>query len=577
MKRRFPFVALLLTAAVCSLWSASADPKPVPAKPAAKNSAKAAKKAARSNARKNAKPTKDPAKPAAKPAPAKPVPVPHPGAELDKVLLKTWKDAGLTPVPKVSDAVFLRRVTLDIAGRIPTIGETRGFLADRSPGKRIRLIDRLLASPGCERMLAMRFSDLLRVKSEFPINLWPNAVQCYHHYLVDMIRRDRPWPEVTRELLTANGSNFRIAPANFFRAAADRSPEGLGAVTALTFLGMRTSEWSEGDREKFARFFGRIRFKSTDEWKEEIVFNDPEAVCFTARTPDGSSFDIDTATQDPRAVFADWLLAEANPFFARATVNRLWYWVFGRGIIDPADGLVPPPGFWAKLFGADPGPQPAAPEVLAFLEAEFRRNGGRLKPLLRMIYDSAAYQADWKTLPAEQERAARLFAVYPVRRLEAEVAIDAVFAVTGEHERYQSVIPEPFTYLPWNFPAVGIADGSISSGNLDSFGRPPRDSGMFSERNNAVSAKQRLWLMNSGMLYRGFNRAVNEARRRDPELWKKDPVQVIYLHVLSRPPSAAEREIFRKYMAAKPRRQQYSAYGELVWALVNTKEFLYHH
>ena len=548
MKRSFPIVALLLIAAAGSLRSAPTDPmknftQSAPAGESAEQSAL----------------------------------VPHPAEKLDRILQRTWSQAGLTAVPKADDAVFLRRATLDIAGRLPTIEEVKSFLADRSPAKRIRLIDRLLASPECDRLLAMRFADLLRIKSEFPVNLWPNAVQCYHRYLLDAIRHDRPWPEVTRELLTANGSNFRVAPANFFRAAADRSPQGLGTVAALTFLGMRTEKWDSGDREKFARFFSRIRFKSTDEWKEEIVSDDPEPVRFTARTPDGRSFDIDTDVRNPRAVFVDWLLADDNSFFAKATVNRLWHWVFGRGIIDPADDLRPPPGFWAKLRGADPGPQPSAPELLNFLEAEFRHCGGRLKPMLRMIFDSAAYQADWKTLSDEQERAARLFAVYPVRRLDAEVVIDAVSAVTGEHERYRSVIPEPFTYLPPNSPATGIADGSISSGNLDNFGRPPRDSGMLSERNNAVTAKQRLWLMNSGTLYRGFNRAVNEARKRDPKLWKKDPLQLLYLHVLSRPPSAAEREIFRRYIAAKPRKQQYSAYGELVWALVNTKEFLYHH
>jgi len=547
MTGRFPAGALLPVLFVCCLCCAAA------AKPAT-------------------------GKTSAVPAAAEPaLPVPHPAAELDEVLRRAWSAAGLSAVPRASDAVFLRRICFDVIGRPPTVAETRRFLSDSSPAKRIRLIDRLLASPECDRLLAMRFADLLRVKSEFPINLWPNAVQCYHRYLLDAVRRDRPLTEVARELLTVDGSNFRVAPANFFRASADRSPKGLGEVVALTFLGMRTARWSAADRESFALFFSRIRFKSTDEWKEEIVYNDPQPVRFAARTPDGRVFKIDTAAADPRVVFADWLLDEKNPFFARAAVNRLWAWIFGRGIADPADDLRPPVGFWGKIAGSDPGPQPVIPELAGFLETEFRRGGCRIKPLLRTILDSAAYQADWNTLPGERERAARLFAVYPVRRLEAELVIDAVAAVTGEYERYRSVIPEPFTFLPRGFPATGIADGSISSANLDNFGRPPRDSGLLGERNNTINAKQRLWLMNSGVLYRGCSRAVVEARRQNPAMWKKDPVGLLYLHVLSRPPTEHDRAVFRKYVAGKPRSRQHAAYGELVWALVNTREFLYHH
>ncbi len=503
----------------------------------------------------------------------------NPAAALDAALEKGWKSHDLAVPKPASDEVFVRRIYLDAAGVPPTADEAREFLADKSPDKRAKLIDRLLASDRFAKVLAMRYADMFRIKSEFPINLWPNAVQLYYRYFYDAARTDRPWNKVVRELLTSSGSNFRVAPANFFRANGDRSPEGLARGTALSLMGFGTARLSKEEQKEFARFFSRIRFKKTREWKEEIVYTDPEPAGVKARFPGGGTVTMDAPETDPRVVFADWLLDPDNPWFACAYVNRAWSWVFGRGVAEPADDLPVPPGFWGRIGNALSGSSnlPGAnPELMQALIEEFRRSGYRPKALFRAIFRSKAYQADWKCPPEKWNAAAEQFAVYPVRRLEAELLADALAQLTGQYESFSSVIPEPFTFLPKKTPAVEIADGSISSAVLDNFGRPPRDSGALSERVNAITAAQRLWLMNSGTLYRALNRTPGRLFRKKRLNWERR-CDEIYLATLSRYPSPEEVAGIKRYYDSLPRKQRWNVWSDLLWALVNGKEFLYHH
>lgn len=497
-----------------------------------------------------------------------------PQKTLDALLRENYEKHDLVPVKRVSDELFLRRAMLDVNGRLPRIGEIRKFSADKSRDKRSKLIRRLLDDQRFADMTAMRLADMFRIKSEFPINLWPNAVQNYHRYFRDAVLYNRPWNRVVRELLTASGSNFRVPPANFFRASAERTPEGLAKVTALSLMGFRTSRLPAEELKQFAAFFSRIAFKSTDEWKEEIVYTNPEQVKLTARTPDGRVFEISSPETDPRTVFAGWLLEKGNPFFARAFVNRVWFWLFGRGLVEPADDLTLPPGFWEKLFSSNDND--GNEKILDFLASEFERSNYDVKKLFALIMDSRAYNADWKTVPEQQETAEKCFAVYNLRRLEAEVMVDAYSQVLGTHESYSSVIPEPFTFLPHGSPAVTITDGSISSRTLDNFGKPSRDAGTLAERNNLITPSQRLFLMNSNWINNYANRLPGRmfARRRMKD---NQRIEEIYLTILSRKPTAAEIKKVMAYRKKLPRRQQGMIWPDLVWALINTREFLYHH
>ena len=494
--------------------------------------------------------------------------------KLDAILKKDWQKHDLVEVPKASDHTFLRRISLDIRGIQPTAWEIKKFVADKSPDKRTKIIGELLKSPEYADLLAMRYSDMFRIKSEFPINLWPNAVHAYHRYFLENARNDKSFYTMARELLTSNGSNFRVPAANFFRASANRTPAGLAQCTALSFLGMRYENFSDDRKKAFEEFFKCIRYKSTDEWKEEIVYNDITPQTINAGTPDGIDFTIETPDTDPRKVLADWMTSKSNRYFARACVNRIWSWFMGSGIVEPADDMPLPETFWNKISITTPkGSQPSNPELLEYLTDYFIQNNGSVSKLIKLIVSSAAYNADWKTVKDQQQKAEQRFAAFRVRRLDSEIFTDILCKVLNTSESYSSVIPEPFTFLPHGTRAVQITDGSISSRVLDSFGRPPRDSGRISERKRVIDDSQRLFLMNSRWIYDNamkFQRRWNKKRMNF-----REKVNDTYLTILARPATEEEIKICRKYNAHL--KKQWIFWGELVWSLINSKEFIYQH
>jgi len=493
---------------------------------------------------------------------ARPLP---PGNLVDRAIEQDWRQAGITPSPLCSDAVFCRRVWLDITGTLPTAKEAAQFLADTSPDKRRRLVDQLLDSEAYVNYWTMKWADTLRVKSEYPINLWPNAVQSYHRWLRNAIQSNMPYDVFARTLLTASGSNFRSPPANFYRAVQEHTPAGRAAAVALTFMGSRIDKWPVADSEEFQKFFTSLAFKRTAEWKEEIVYHDPAPrEEFKIRLPDGQNVTV-PPQGDPRQLLAVWLTSPENPWFARAAVNRLWFWVFGRGIIHEPDDC-------------REGNPPACPVLLKALEQEFVRSGYDQKALLRLIFNSACYQQS-AVRTDNYTAAENVFAVYPVRRLEAEVIVDAIARLTGVPEEYSSVIPEPFTYLPAEQGAVAMADGSISSTFLEIFGRAARDNGYLTERNNQSSCPQRLYLMNSNQLQRRFNNSPAVRDLMNSTKNDRDAVfRGVYLLVLSRYPTAEElKTLAAHYPGGKKPTVDRGVALDLVWVLVNSKEFLYRH
>ena len=491
---------------------------------------------------------------------------------INQIFDQLWANNNIKTPATASDAVFLRRATLTLCGRLPSASEVRDFLADEALDKRTKLINQLLDSPEYADMQTMRFADMLRIKSEFPINLWPNAVQAYHRKIHDDLLADRSLKSMFYEMLTASGSNFRTPYANFFRASANRTPEGLAEMVLLTTMNMRKNTMSENDFKAFAKLFSCIRYKSTYEWKEEIVLNSIEAQQFTACLPDGSSVKVNSIQRDPREIFAQWLLDGDNDFFARAMTNRVWYWCFGKGIYPQADDLPMPSGRWNRFWGTfDKENVPFSPELQEYMIAEFKKSNYSLKHLYRLVLNSSAFQV---SSLIQDEKLLRYRAAYPLRRLESELLIDALAKVTGGYDRYMSVIPEPFTYLPWGTKAINIADGSISTGVLDSFGRPPRDSGQFSERNTASTDSQKLYLMNSASLYRrltGYSRSLSRIRSDEERLDR------IYLDILSRYPTRQERDAFKRYKADFEPKRHEIAWSDTVWVLLNTKEFIFYH
>ncbi len=543
-----------------------------------------------------------------------PVP-PAPAGELDRLVFAKLSSLDIRPV-LCSDAVFLRRAYLDVIGTLPTAAEARAFLQDPdTKNKRRALIDRLLERTEFADYWAMKWGDILRIKAEFPVNLWPNAAQAYHRWVRASIAENKPYDTFVRELLTASGSNFRVGPVNFYRAVQSKTPETVAGAVALTFMGSRTDSWPEDRRKGMAAFFSQIGYKPTSEWKEEFVFWDPlgataapgntvpgraaistsgkpasdaapaeppaaateppaDAKPRTAVFPDGTKIQL-PPDRDPREVFAAWLITPQNPWFTRSIVNRVWAWLLGRGIIHEPDDL------------REDNP-PSNPKLLAYLEKEMAANRYDLKHLYRLILNSSTYQLS--SMPhVSGPQAEANFASYPLRRLDAEVLIDAINKITGTSDLYTSPIPEPFTNIPRDKPAIAIADGSITSPFLALFGRSARATGMENERDNKPVPAQSLHMLNSSHIQQKLEqatklKAVVESGRKPREV-----VEDLYLTVLSRQPTDDEIKNALDYSAAgaaasrsgKPGRagsmKRREDWLDITWALINSTEFLYRH
>ena len=479
--------------------------------------------------------------------------------KIDEIVFDRWKKLAIQPARPCSDEVFLRRAYLDVIGTLPTAEESSQFLAGKDPSRRAALVDRLLERDEFADYWAMRWSELLRIKSEFPINLWPNAVQAYYKWVHTAIAHNLPYARFVRQLLVSNGSNFRVPEVNFYRAVQSKEPPALAQTVALTFMGARGGPWLGG----MAAFFSQVGYKSTDEWKEEIVYFDPTRKAPGSLVfPDGKPAYL-APGQDPRAVFADWLVAPQNPWFARNIVNRIWYWLLGRGIVQEPDDI-------------RPDNPPANPELLAYLERELVAGHYDLKHIYRLILNSQVYQMSSLAPEGPADTAAAQFAWYPVRRLDAEVLIDAICQITGATEEYESLIPEPFTFLPEDQRAIALPDGSISSAFLDLFGRPPRDTGLAAERNNQSTAEQRLHLLNSSHIQLKIQQSARLRTLVQGAARPRDPIDRLYLTVLSRYPTDDELKTVAAYFQ-KAQGNKWPAAVDLTWALINSAEFLYRH
>lgn len=546
---------------------------------------------------------------------------PRPAGELDRIVFARLASLDIKPV-LCSDAVFVRRAYLDVIGTLPTAEEARQFIQDPNKDKRRMLIDRLLQRDEFADYWAMRWGDILRIKAEFPVNLWPNAAQAYHRWVRASLAANKPYDKFVRELLTSSGSNFRVGPVNFYRAVQNRTPEGIAGAVALTFMGSRVDAWPPERLAGMAAFFSQIGYKPTGEWKEECVFWDPlhasalptnvapgqpalfpppassggtppnssaaselptlpaAAEPLPAMFPDGTKVLL-SPDRDPREVFADWLIQPTNPWFARSIVNRVWAWLMGRGIIHEPDDI------------RDDNP-PSNPALLEYLQKEFVASRYDLKRLYRLILNSTTYQ--FSSVPRfAGPQAEANFASYPLRRLDAEVLIDAINKVTGTADLYTSPIPEPFTYIPRDKPAIAIADGSITSPFLTLFGRSARATGMENERNNKPVPAQWLHMLNSSHIQNKLEqgpklRALFESGKTPEQI-----IEELYLTILSRFPAPEEVNIVEDYgMSGTPAkmdkrdrpgrpggggmaRKRRDDWVDISWALINSPEFLYRH
>ena len=509
---------------------------------------------------------------------------------IDRLVLADLKKQDLTPAHVCSDAVFVRRVYLDVIGTLPTVEEVKAFLADQDPNKRAALIARLLERGEFVDYWTMKWCDLLRVKGVAPINLWPNAAQSYHRWVRVCVRDNVPYDRFARELLTASGSNFRVPPANFYRALQNKEPSGIAQAVALTFMGERADKWPKERLAGMAALFSQVAYKRTKEWKEQIVFCDRDKADLPASAtfPDGTPVALPPG-EDWRRLYADWLISPKNPWFTRNIANRVWAWLQGRGIVHEPDDL-------------RPDNPPSNGELLALLEKELIEARYDLRHLFRFILNSRTYQLS--SVPrSERLEALAHFAHYPMRQLEAEVLIDALNQLSGTTETYSVAVPEPYTYIPEDHRAIALGDGMLISPFLEIFGRSPRGTGMESERGNRPSGAQQMYLLNSRHI-RLKVQSIATLQLLGPATPAKKPPKtapqtgdpkVLYVAILSRYPTEAELKAVAAHfdrIAQEPKAPPPAPASskskvaplptpgpmeELVWALINSEEFLNRH
>jgi Protein of unknown function (DUF1549)/Protein of unknown function (DUF1553) len=478
---------------------------------------------------------------------------------------------GITPSPSADDARFLRRVYLDIIGRLPTPDEVRSFLADLDTSKRPRVVDELLQRPEYADHWAAKWADLLRPN---PYRVGIKAVLNYDAWIRDSFRRNKPYDQFVRELVTAQGSTFENGAAVLFRDR--REPQEITTLVSQLFLGVRLEcakchhhpfeKYGQDDFYSFAAYFGRLGFKGTGlsppiSGSEEIILTKKSGSVehpLTRQTMQPRPLFGDAPQiaddADPREALAAWITSDENPYFAKVIVNRVWADLMGRGLVEPVD----------DLRATNP---PTNGPLLEALAADFRAAKYDLKHLIRTICTSYVYGLS--SLPTERNVGDRQsYSRHYRTRLRGEVLLDAVTDITG--------VAESFTAMPAGSRANQLWTTRVQSVFLDTFGRPNPNQDPPCERMEDTTVTQTLHLMNAPQLHQRVTadsgRAAQLAASKDVSPDKI--VEEMYLLVYSRLPDDAEREIGRRLFAENETSRRQAA-EDLLWALLNTPEFMF--
>ena len=502
---------------------------------------------------------------------------------VDEYVFANLKEIGVPPSPVCDDATFLRRVSLDITGTLPTEEQTAKFLADGDPDKRDKLIDELLRSPGYADFFASKWSAVLKNRRDDQTrDIVSNFA--FHSWIRDSLLANKPYDQLVRELLAATGTIIANPPVAWYKRV--KEPKQQLEDVAQLFLGVRMQcaqchhhpfeRWSQDDYYSLAAFFSQVGRKPSPTQGEEFIFHKRGiAVANNMKTglplkpaALGDAIPPIAADEDPRLKLADWMSSKNNPFFAKALVNRYWKHFFQRGLIEPEDDI------------RDTNP-PTNPELLAALEKHFISSGFNLKELVRVITQSRAYQLS--ASPNEFNLADRQsYSRYYPRRLQAEVLLDAIDRLAGTQT--------DFADLPAGTRAIALPDNSYnrSSAFLRVFGRPSGESVCECERVQSSSLAQSLHLINSpemkAKLGNPTGRAARLAKDDKPAETK---IRELYLAAFSREPRPVELKYSLDYLAeprldaagnpiATPQAAQEN-FQDLIWALINTKEFLFNH
>ena len=501
---------------------------------------------------------------------------------IDELASAKFKELGIDPSPLCDDATFIRRAFLDAIGQVPTVEETTAFIADTDANKRTKLIDRLLGLTGDPKLdiyndaysawWTLKWSDLLRntTTGRAEQGMW-----AMHNWLRTVFRENWSYDRLVRELVTAKGSVFSNGPANYF--SANNNPTEATEATVQLFLGVRMEcakchhhpfeKYGQGDYYGFAAFFARVSNKGSEEFGafggESVVIvrttgevSHPRTGKVLKPTPlEGEPVDHPL---DRRIALADWMTSKNNGMFARSIVNRYMGYLMGRGLVDPVD----------DMRSTNP---PTNPPLMDALAKHFAESGFNLKQLMRTIMTSRLYQLDSQpTATNASDR--RFYAYYRVKRLSAEALLDAIDRAAGTQTKFKN--------LPLGTKAIELPDAEYPDFFLNVFAKPKRASVCECERSPDENLAQALHTLNGDIIAnkladaKGRIATLLAFKSADGKLRPHEEiVRDLYLAALCRQPSDAELAASQKFLeqAGSPK----ECYEDLLWALINSKQFLF--
>jgi hypothetical protein len=492
---------------------------------------------------------------------------------IDKHVFARLKALQIQPSELSDDATFLRRVYLDVCGVLPTVVEVKAFLADTNPAKRAKLIDQLLERPGYADYWALKWADLLR-NEEKAVDA--KGVRHFQAWLRQCVNDDKPLDQFARELILARGSTYEKPAANYYRT--NLEPQKAAETTASLFLGVRVAcarchnhpfdRWTQLDYHGLSAFFARVRTRIVDNQRrdkldkhefvgEMIVWLDREGEvsdpqkggALAPRLPGLGEVKVPAST-DRLAILAKWLTAKENPYFPRVLANRIWYHLLGRGIVEPVD----------DFRASNP---PINEPLLDELARDLVKNGFSQKHLIRTILNSRTYQLSSKPTPTNADDEVNFSQVQP-RLLAAEPLLDAISQV--------SEVPEVFKGMPKGTRAVQLPGVALAPSFLKTFGRPDRLLACECERRSDTTLGQAFQMITGEAITSKVEESPLVARLLEKKASPKEIVTEFYLAALSRYPTARELERIVPRLAKAT--DQRKAVEDLLWAVLNTKEFL---
>ncbi|WP_322284686.1 DUF1549 and DUF1553 domain-containing protein [Prosthecobacter sp.] len=501
---------------------------------------------------------------------------------IDQHVFANLKQIGVPPSPICDDSSFLRRISLDIGGRLPTDEETKAFLASKEPDKRDRAIEALLNSPDYADYFANKWTSLLKNQRTEAADITANFA--FHAWMRDSLLANTKYDQIVRQILASTGTIVSNPPVAWYKRV--KEPNVQLEDVAQLFLGVRMQcaqchhhpfeRWTQAEYYHLAAFFSQIGRKPTAIAGEDLIFHKRGTAQTEHRKtrvmlkPAGlGEPEMDIAPDDdPRLALVDWMSKKDNPFFAKSLVNRYWKHFFKRGLVEPEDDL------------RDTNP-PTNPDLFEALAKSFTDSGYDLKSLVRTITQSHTYQLS--STPNEHNAVDRqAFSHFYPKRMTAEVLLDSIDMVTGSKT--------DFADLPPGTRAISLPDNSYTRASpfLKVFGRPDNTSVCECERVSSASLAQSLHLMNAADVKAKLTAAGGRAEMlTKAEMSEPKRIRELYLAAFSREPAADEIRIAETHLL-KPRtdatgkpldsqRAKRNGYEDLLWALLNTKEFLYNH